>query len=216
MLLQPRQVEHFATGAFGALAGEERVAQQRPQQCWCDAAAGRPVAVAIIAKALAGMDPGIEQHVAGAAIEAAHRLVGFDQAEVAEATHVQHRQAFALCFEECLMEGRNQRCALAACGYIATSEITDDGDAGQLGEQRRIADLHGKAARGLMTDSLAVTANGANGRWAEVFLRQELIDSACRQGGPVLFGNGRPGNFIRAAGAQVQQLGAHVVRHWDV
>ncbi|MNP59695.1 hypothetical protein D3C76_1547090 [compost metagenome] len=100
------------------------------------------------------------------------------------------------------MKGRNQRGPLTAGSDIAAPEIADNGDAGKLGEQSWVADLDGKTARWLMADGLAVTANGADCRGAEVLLLKELIDTACRQGSPTLFGNGRSGNFIGAAGAQ--------------
>ncbi len=68
------------------------------------------------------------------------------------------------------MEGRHKRRALAASGHIATAEVADDGDAGQLCQQRWIADLNGETALGFMTHRLAVAADGAYGFGREVLL----------------------------------------------
>ena len=62
------------------------------------------------------------------------------------------------------MECRNQRCALAANGYVTAPEIGDRRDAGLLGDDVRIGQLHGErygAAR-RMVNGLAVTADGAD------------------------------------------------------
>ncbi|MNH31861.1 hypothetical protein D3C79_922630 [compost metagenome] len=125
-------------------------------------AAGCPGAVGIVAAALFLMNPGIKQNVARATVETTDWLVLFDQAEVAETADVEYRQALSLMLEQCLMKGWNQRCTLATCGHITAPKIPHHADAAELGEQSRIADLHGEAACRLMADGLAMAANGAN------------------------------------------------------
>jgi len=55
-----------------------------------------------------------------------------------------------------------ERRALAAGGNVAAAEIGDHAHAGQLGEQRRIADLRRIAPLRAVTHRLAVAAGGAN------------------------------------------------------
>ena len=109
------------------------------------------------------LDPGIHEYIAGAAVKTTNccRTV-FKQGDIAEAADVEYSQLTGLAAKERLVEGRDQRGALAARGYVAAAEVGNDIDTGQLGEQRRIANLHGKTQRGFVADGLAMAANGAD------------------------------------------------------
>ncbi|MCY1311961.1 hypothetical protein D9M70_623360 [compost metagenome] len=97
---------------------------------------------------------------------------------------------------------------MPASGNVAAAEITDHRDAGQLGQQGRITDLHREAACGFMANGLAVTANRANVVRLEVLLGKEGVNTLRCQFHPVLLGNGGAGDLVRTAGAQAKQLGA--------
>ncbi|MNL03465.1 hypothetical protein D3C87_1240040 [compost metagenome] len=88
------------------------------------------------------------------------------------------------------MKGWNQRRALTAGGYVPAAEIADHGDVRQLGQQRRVADLHCEAACWFVANGLAMAANRANIVRGEVLLSEEGIDTLCRQLYPVLLGDG--------------------------
>ncbi|MOA20900.1 hypothetical protein D3C78_1413700 [compost metagenome] len=106
------------------------------------------------------------------------------------------------------MECRDQRGALPACRHVAATEIGNDVDAGQFGEQRRIADLDGEAPLRLVAHGLPVAADGANGAGVEVLGAQQLVDALGREANPVLLRAGGAGQFIRTGGAEGQQVGA--------
>ena len=66
-----------------------------------------------------------------------------------------------MCFgraKYCVMEGRNERRALAPGSYIAAAEIGHYVDAAHLGQQCRIAQLQRIAILGIMANSLAMAA----------------------------------------------------------
>lgn len=134
MAIQPRQVEHFAAGALRAAAGEERVGQQCAEQVGLHHTRGSPRPIRIVGLAALALDPCIQQHIARATVEAVDRLVVFDQAEVAEAAHVENGQALAEVAEQVFMEGRHQWRTLATGRHIATAEVSDHADTGKLGQ----------------------------------------------------------------------------------
>ena len=109
--------------------------------------------------------PGIKQDISWSAVETGHGLVGFQQAQVAEATYIKNCTMILWrakrIVEKGFMKRWHQRCTLPACGYVSATEIADDGDLCQLCEQCGVANLEGEAARGLMTNSLSMTADGA-------------------------------------------------------
>ncbi len=75
------------------------------------------------------MNPGIQQDIARAAVEAGYRFAGLNQAEVAETAYIQHRTVAGAFAKQCFMKRRDERCALAAGGYIAAAKVADHGDA---------------------------------------------------------------------------------------
>jgi hypothetical protein len=154
------------------------------------------------------LNPGVEQDVARAAVEAQHVLPGREQAEVAEAADIEHRDMPCAIAEQCLVEGRYQGGALTAGGNVATTEVGDHADSGQFGEQSGVADLDGETACRLMAHGLAVAADGANLLRSQVLLLQKLIDGGGGQFDPLLFGHRRACQLVGARGAQCQQFAA--------
>lgn len=142
------------------------------------------------------MYPGIEQDIAWAAVEARYGCIGLDQAEVAETADIQYRPVAGALAKQCFMKRRHQRCALAAGGHIAAAEIADHGDTRQLGEQRRVADLYGKAPSWLVADGLAMAADCANGLGLEFLLNEQRVDAIGGETYPSLLGNRRAGDLI--------------------
>ncbi|MCY1364918.1 hypothetical protein D9M69_517410 [compost metagenome] len=105
---------------------------------------------------------------------------------------------------------------MTAGGYVAAAEVADHGDTRQLGQQRRVADLHRETARWFMANGLAMAANRADIVRDEVLLSEEGIDALCRELYPVLLGDGGAGNLVRTAGTQAKQLCTQGIGHGDV
>ena len=82
--------------------------------------------------------PGIQQEIAGPAVEAEHPAVGRQAGQVADAADVDDDAVAFRMAEQCGMKSRHQRRTLAAGSDIAAPEVGDHGDAGQFGQQRRI------------------------------------------------------------------------------
>jgi hypothetical protein len=131
------------------------------------------------------MNPGIQQHIARAAVEAGTGLVGSIRLRLLKPPTLRRHGCRPLA-EQGFMEGRHQRRALAACGHVAAAEVADHGDTGQLGEQRRIADLYGEAAGRLMANGLPMAADGANGVGLELLLSSR-VDALRGEFGPVVW-----------------------------
>src|SRR5690606_6748522 len=125
----------LAPGAFWALGVEVTIAEKRLQQQRLHLAAGSPGAVAVERLTARVLNPGVEQYVARAGIEAGHRPPWIEQAQVAEATNIEHRSWLLAVIEQRLVEGGNQGCALAARGHITAPEIGNHADPGQLSQQ---------------------------------------------------------------------------------
>ena len=58
-----------------------------------------------------------------------------------------------------------------------------------------------------MANGLAMAANRANVLGFEILLSQQGLNALCCKRHPVLLGNRRAGDLVRAAGAQAKQLG---------
>src|ERR1700712_105091 len=114
------------------------------------------------------------------------------------------------------MKGRDQRCALASGSDVALAEIADHGDAGHLGQQRRVADLDSEATGRLVANCLAMATDGSDFPCRSPLLIKQRKYALGGQMHPFLLGNTRAGQFVRAAGAQAKQLGAQIVRHGNV
>ncbi|MDT4864576.1 hypothetical protein FQZ97_993410 [compost metagenome] len=131
-----------------------------------------------------------------------------DQAQVAETADVQHRTVAAGVAEQRLVEGRNQRRALAASGDIAPAEVTDYRDAGEFGQEGRVADLDGEAAGGLVAHGLAVAADGTDILGAQAVAYQQGVDPRGGQFDPALLRQGGASEFVGTGSAKCQQLAA--------
>lgn len=110
--------------------------------------------------------PLVQQRITGPGIEAHHRagLVGGQIADVGDAAEVQYHAVMLGRIKQPAMEGRCQRRACTVSGDIARAEIRHRGDAGALGDDRRVADLNAVGLGGprLMAQGLAVTADGGH------------------------------------------------------
>ncbi|MNN00160.1 hypothetical protein D3C81_1127440 [compost metagenome] len=208
MPCQPWQVEHFPAGTLRAFGHKERITEQCIQQHRFYVAAGSPLAVTVKVVAALLVNPGVQQHITWATVETGDRLAGPDKAEVAEAANVQHCAITSPLFKQGFVKGGNQRCALSAGSDIAAAEIADHGDAGQLRQKGRVANLHCETACRFVADGLAMTANRTNALRLELLLGQEGINALRGQFYPVLLGDGGAGNLVRPTGAQAKQLGA--------
>ena len=78
------------------------------------------------------IDPGVEQDVARATIEAAGLLLWMKQAYIAEPTNIQYSPRAVLVAEHGFMKCRNQGGTLSTCRHVAASEVGNHGDGGQL------------------------------------------------------------------------------------
>ena len=107
------------------------------------------------------LSPGIEQQVARAAIEAAGGPARREISDIADAADVKDYAVSRRITEQCIMKGWHQRRALPTRGDVAAAEVSDDGDAGQFGEQCGIVQLQGIAESWLMADGLAMTGERA-------------------------------------------------------
>ncbi|MCY1373012.1 hypothetical protein D9M69_602590 [compost metagenome] len=171
-------------------------------------AAGGPIAVAVEGVATLQVNPGVQQDIAGATVETVDGLARLDQAQVAEPAYVEHGTVAAGVAEKELVEGWNQGCALAAGGHVATAEVADHGDAGELGEQRRVANLGGEAPCGFVAHGLPVTANSADIPGPQVVTHQQCVDAGCCQFDPTILRQRGASQFVRSGGAECQQLAA--------
>ena len=119
--------------------------------------------------------PGIQQHVAGAGVESAHRLAGYQPRQVGDAADVQHHPRFGGAGKHRLMECGHQWCALATGGDVAAAKIGHHVDAAQLGQPRRRIELHGVAGMRGMADGLAVAADRGNLPGGQAGLAQDRL-----------------------------------------
>jgi hypothetical protein len=107
-------------------------------------------------------DPAIQQNIAWTGVVARDAAVGVQHADVADAADVDDDPRRARRAEGGGVEGRHQRCALAAGGDVAAAEISDDVDARQFGQQRRIVRLAREAEFGPVPHGLTVDSNGCH------------------------------------------------------
>ena len=165
VLLQPGQVEKVAPGALGSGAGEVGLGQQAFEQCRNGAAAGGPLAVVVVAVAMVGLDPAIEQGVGRAGVEAGdcgRGLLRVDDGEIGNAPQVEDAVAALQARKDMGMEGRHQRGALAAGGDVGAAQVGNDIDAGGFGQTRGVKQLQGVALGGHVAYGLAMGAQCAH------------------------------------------------------
>src|SRR5690606_6451424 len=198
----------FSAGALGALGHKEWIAEQIFQQQGFDFAAGSPLAVTIKVVAALLVYPRIQQNIPRATVETGYRFTGLDQAEIAEAANVQHGSVTGPLFKQGFVKGWYQWCSLTASSNIATAEVADHGDTGQLSEQGGVADLYREPARRFVANGLAMAADRTNVRGFQVLLSKKRVNTLCRKFHPTLLSDSRAGNLVRTAGAQAKQLGA--------
>ena len=124
--------------------------------------------------------PGVHQRVAGTAVEAERRTVPRQDGQVADAADVEHRHRLARAREHGAVKRRHQRRALSTGGHVAGTEVGDDVDAAELGEQGRVVQLQRVAGAIEFTRSvahrLAVGADGAYLRRRHLRVCQQLGD----------------------------------------
>ena len=113
------------------------------------------------------------------------------------------------------MEGRHQG-RPGPCSYIPAAKVGDHADTGKLGEQRRVADLHGEAASRLMADGLAMAADRADGLGLQPLLVEQLPYAFTCQAGPAVLCQRGARNLVGATAAEAEQLLAQVGRHGKV
>ena len=140
----PVQVELFAAGALGRRQREPGLVEQPFQQSAVDLAAGGERAVGIERLAGVAQAPGVEQRVGRAGVEAAHVALPRQQGVVADPAEVEHGPILVCRTQQRGVEGRYQRCAVAAGGDIAAAEVGHGGDPGALGDHVAVADLQGE------------------------------------------------------------------------
>ena len=150
--------------------------------------------------------PCVHQQIAGAAVEARRIAAGRKVGQVADAADIDDNAVFVRMAQHLVMERGNQRCALPSCGNIATAEIADYGNAGQLGKQCGIADLQGVVMLGAMADGLAMAANGLDFRVRQARLIQQRVGRYGVEPRQLIAGQLRPVQFIVAWLVQRQQL----------
>ena len=101
----------------------------------------------------------VEQHVARAGVETAHRRTGCEQVgQVRDAAEVQRRRVRDRHARTARVKRGHQRRALPARGDVATPEVGDDRHAEALGDARRIVELERPAGVGTMAHGLPVDA----------------------------------------------------------
>jgi hypothetical protein len=165
--LHPVQVELLAAGALRRRQCEPRLIEQAREKSFVDLAARGKTAVGIEGRAGVAQAPGVEQRVGRAGVEAADLTVARQQGVVADPAEVEHGAVLVGGVQQRGMEGRHQRCALAAGGDVAAAEIGDRGDAGALGDHVAVADLQGERRRAMraVANGLAVRTDRRDLRW---------------------------------------------------
>ena len=141
MRIQPGAMEQVAAGALGRRLAQKGLVQQRGQQGRQYPARGGPAPVLVEIQAQVLLAPAVHERVARPAVEAQHRAIGPQHAEVGDAAQVERQHGLAAAAEHALVKGRHQRRALAAGGHVAAAQVGHDRDAGQLGQQCWVAQL---------------------------------------------------------------------------
>ena len=123
--------------------------------------------------------PQVHQATRRAGIETEHAVVGGGQCrDVGDPAEVEHDPVLVVAVQHGGVVCRRQRRALAACRHVASAEVIDRGDAGQLGDDIRVAELGGdrRCAVGVMCNRLAMAADRADRVAVEGVGRHERVD----------------------------------------
>ncbi len=186
----------------------EQLAQQRLKHL----ARGCPGTARVVGLAEVALRPGVEQHVAGAAVEAVRGRAGLEAGQVGDAADVEDDPVLPVVTKQRGVKGGHQRRALAAGGDVATAKVANDADAGEFGEQRGIVELDGVALPGLVTDGLSVAADDADGIGRETVPGQESVNGGGIDARELLAEQGGLMEFIGAGLVQCQQRSAQFGR----
>ena len=119
----------------------------------------------VVAVAMVGLDPAIEQGVGRAGVEAGdcgRGLLRVDDGEIGNAPQVEDAVAALQARKDMGMEGRHQRGALAAGGDVGAAQVGNDIDAGGFGQTRGVKQLQGVALGGHVAYGLAMGAQCAH------------------------------------------------------
>ena len=165
MFFQPGQGKVFRPGAFRGVLVEIGVVQEGFQECAVALSGAGPVAISIVRLALMAGNPGVEQGITRAGIEARDRLAVSSlgqEGDIGDSPKVEHRPVFFIRLKYRLVKGRYQGRSLAASGDVPAAEIGDGGNAGDFGYPVGVADLKrvGMMGVGVVVQSLPVTADG--------------------------------------------------------
>ncbi len=125
-----------------------------------DRARCSPAPVGIVVHTLMTLDPRVHQHIGRPAIETACRSVRMQQAPIGNAAQIENAPGFLRGTKDSGVECRHQWRTLPACRDIAAPEVTDDRDAGQLGQQGQVGQLEGITAFRRVADGLSMATNG--------------------------------------------------------
>ena len=178
--------------------------------------------MAIAIKPFAGVRlyPGVHEHIAGAAIKTDDAGFGARRGQVGQVGHAANVGDDAATFltrriEDAGMKNRHERCALAAGGDIALTEIANDGNTCGLYQRMRGIELQGITATRLVADGLAVRANGGNLRWVDAGFLQQAGNGSGVHLDQRLAGNLAAMQFVVLWALQGQKLLAQSVGHGD-
>ena len=105
--------------------------------------------------------PHVHQDIGGARIKSKRGLLRSEDGDVSDAAEI-HDHARVRCRKNTGMENGDQRGALATCRHISASEVGNDADAGEFGEQGRRVELKGIAQVRSMSDGLTMRAERRN------------------------------------------------------
>jgi hypothetical protein len=122
-------------------------------------ATGGPVAIGVIGFSGMALTPGIQQHIARPAVKTDTGRLRCRRVRLLMPP-IFRMTRFSVSLANILMKRRHQRGAMAAGSHIATAEVGHHVDAGQLGQQRMVANLQGITGMRGMADGLAA-ADGA-------------------------------------------------------
>src|SRR5690606_34221821 len=158
-------MEVIAAAALRRLPLEVRFGDQPLQQIRLDGSAGS-VGPGFVERQSSLMQyPRVHQAVGWTGVESLDRSFGWQQGQVADAAEIEHRAILCWAAQYAGMESRNQRRPLTTRSHVAAAEVGDRGDAADLGDQRRIADLHRewRSRIGTMSQRLPVGADRGHG-----------------------------------------------------
>lgn len=76
------------------------------------------------------LHPCIQQHIAGASIEAERRAVGWENADIGNAANVEYGAGFIRILKQCFVKSWDEGRTLTVTGKVAAAEVADRENAG--------------------------------------------------------------------------------------